>query len=72
MDVKWWMDEQMELIGSVWFTAAEGMELTGLLGSGSIDISVLEPRSWPLDEINEAISGVSSGAGGFTGYLVEI
>jgi alcohol dehydrogenase len=48
------------------------MELTGLLGSGAIDISVLEPRSWPLDEINEAISGVSSGAGGFTSYLVEI
>jgi alcohol dehydrogenase len=72
IDVKWWMDEQMELIGSVWFTTAEGMELAGLIDSGAIAISALRPRSWPLDEINEAISGVASGDGGFTSYLVEI
>ncbi|WP_406437249.1 alcohol dehydrogenase catalytic domain-containing protein [Streptomyces sp. NBC_01613] len=72
VDVKWWMDEQMELIGSVWFTTAEGLELAGLLGSGAIDVAVLQPKSWPLDEINDAISGVSSGEGGFTSYLVEI
>jgi alcohol dehydrogenase len=72
VDVKWWMDEQMELIGSVWFTTAEGIELAGMLASGALDISVLQPKSWPLDEINDAISGVTSGDGGFTSYLVEI
>jgi D-arabinose 1-dehydrogenase-like Zn-dependent alcohol dehydrogenase len=72
VDVKWWMDEQIELAGSVWSTTAEGMELAGMLGSGVLDISVLQPKSWPLDEINDAISGVSSGEGGFTSYLVEI
>ncbi|HEX6354159.1 alcohol dehydrogenase catalytic domain-containing protein [Actinophytocola sp.] len=72
VDVTWWMDEQMELIGSVWFTTADGIELAGLLGSGVIDISVLQPKNWPLDEINIAISGVASGEGGFTSYLVEI
>ena len=72
VDVKWWMDEQMQLIGSVWFTVAEGIELTGLIGTRAIDISVLQPMCWPLDEINEAISGVASGDGGFTSYLVEI
>jgi D-arabinose 1-dehydrogenase-like Zn-dependent alcohol dehydrogenase len=72
LDVKWWMDEQIELIGSVWFTTAEGIELAEMLRSRIIDISVLQPKSWPLDEINEAISGVTSGDGGFTSYLVEI
>ena len=73
VDVKWWMDEQMELIGSVWFTTAEGIELAGHdAAAACIDISVLQPKSWPLDEINDAISGVSSGDGGFTSYLVEI
>jgi alcohol dehydrogenase len=72
IDVKWWMDEQMELLGSVWFTSAEAIELAELLRNGTIDISVLTPKSWPLDEINEAISGVTSGDGGFTSYLVEI
>jgi D-arabinose 1-dehydrogenase-like Zn-dependent alcohol dehydrogenase len=72
VDVKWWMDEQMELIGSVWFTTAESIEIAGMLGSRAIDVSVLQPKSWRLDEINDAISGVSSGDGGFTSYLVEI
>ncbi|WP_218035897.1 MULTISPECIES: alcohol dehydrogenase catalytic domain-containing protein [Sphingobium] len=72
IDVKWWMDEQMELIGSVWFTAAEGLEMARLIEGGAVNLSVLEPKSWPLDSINEAINGVSSGDGGFTNYLVTI
>ncbi|MCP3732595.1 alcohol dehydrogenase catalytic domain-containing protein [Sphingomonas sp. MG17] len=72
VDVKWWMDEQMEMIGSVWFTTADGIEMADMIASGAIDISVLEPKSWPLDSINEAINGVSSGDGGFTNYLVTI
>ncbi|WP_201840481.1 alcohol dehydrogenase catalytic domain-containing protein [Microvirga zambiensis] len=71
VDVKWWMDEQMELIGSVWFTAAEGMEVAGMVKTGVIDLSVMEPMVWPLENINEAISGVASGDGGFTYYAVE-
>lgn len=72
VDVKWWMDEQMELIGSVWFTAAEGLEMASMIRSGAVDLSVLEPRSWPLEAINEAINGVASSDGGFTNYLVTI
>lgn len=72
VDVKWWMDEQMELIGSVWFTVAEGMEMAEMIRNGVVDLSVLEPKMWPLRSINEAINGVSSGEGGFTNYLVTI
>ena len=72
LDVKWWMDEQMELIGSAWFTTAESMELVGMIQSGALDISVLEPKVWPFEDINEAINGVTSGDGGFTSYLVEL
>ncbi|EJN06826.1 alcohol dehydrogenase catalytic domain-containing protein [Phyllobacterium sp. YR531] len=72
VDVKWWMDEQMELVGSVWFTTAEGQELADMIQQGVVDISSLQPKTWPLDEINEAISSVASGDGGFTSYLVEI
>lgn len=32
----------------------------------------VNPKSWPLDEINEAISSAASGDGGFTSYLVDI
>lgn len=72
LDVKWWMDEQIELIGSAWFTTAESLELVGMIESGALDISMLEPKVWPFERINDAINGVTSGDGGFTSYLVEI
>ena len=72
LDVKWLMDESRELIGSAWFTTAEGMELVDMIRYGALDISVLHPKSWPFEQINEAINGVTSGDGGFTSYLVEI
>ena len=72
LDVKWWMDEQMELIGSAWFTTAESLDLVAMIDSGVLDISVLEPKVWPFEQINDAINGVTSGDGGFTSYLVEL
>jgi alcohol dehydrogenase len=66
------MDEQMELIGSVWFTAAEGMEIAAMVEAGIIDMSVMSPMVWPLEKINDAISGVGKDEGGFTYYAVEL
>ncbi|MFI7583479.1 alcohol dehydrogenase catalytic domain-containing protein [Kocuria sp. M1N1S27] len=72
VDVKWFMDNQIRLAGSAWFTSAEGMELANMIGSGALDVSGLVPKVWPLEQINEAINGVASSDGGFTSYLVEI
>jgi D-arabinose 1-dehydrogenase-like Zn-dependent alcohol dehydrogenase len=69
-NTKWWMDNSMELIGSAWLTTAEGMEMAEMVRTGVIDLSVLEAKIWPLDDINDAINGVNSGDGGFTNYVV--
>jgi alcohol dehydrogenase len=47
------------------------MEIAELVRSGAVDLSMLEARTYPLDRINEAINGVSSGNGGFTNYVLE-
>ena len=70
-NTKWWMDNSMELVGSAWLSTAEGMEIAELVRSGTVDLSVLEARTYPLDRINEAINGVASGNGGFTNYVLE-
>ncbi|MQA34398.1 alcohol dehydrogenase catalytic domain-containing protein [Modestobacter roseus] len=72
LDVKWWMDNSIELVGSAWFTTAEGMELVDMIEFGALDISALQPKAWPFEKINDAINGVTSGDGGFTSYLVEL
>jgi threonine dehydrogenase-like Zn-dependent dehydrogenase len=71
-DVKWGMDNSIELVGSAWFTTAEGLELVDMIRHDVVNLSVLQPKSWPFEQINEAINGVASGEGGFTSYLVEL
>lgn len=70
IDVKWLMDEQIQFLGSVWFTTAEGNEMVAMLDRGVVDLSILNHRVSSLDDINTAISSVGSGDGGFTTYLV--
>ncbi len=69
IDLKWLMDEQMHLIGSVWFTTAEGYEMVDMIRAGH---RPLHPgtRVASLDDINKAISGIGSRHGGFSNYLI--
>lgn len=71
IDLKWLMDEQMQLVGSVWFTTAEGYEMVELIRSGAVDLSVLEHNVARLDDINTAISGIADRSGGFSNYVIE-
>jgi alcohol dehydrogenase len=70
VDMKWLMDEQVSLIGSNWFTTAQGQELADMVASGALDLSYLEHRRFPLSEVNAAISGTGERPGGFTNYVV--
>ena len=70
IDVKWLMDEQIQLIGSNWFTTAQGQELAEMVRGGVIDLSYLEHKKFPLSQVNEAISGLKDRDGGFSNYLV--
>lgn len=70
LDVKWLMDEQVQVIGSNWFTTAQGQELAAMVETGTLDLSYLEPRRFPLSEVNAAISGLKDRDGGFSNYVV--
>ena len=58
LDMHWLMDEQIQLIGSNWFTAAQGQEMAELARAGLLDMSVFEHHRFPLEEVNHAISGL--------------
>ena len=56
--MKWLMDEQVQLIGSNWFTTAQGQEMADMVETGTLDLSYLEHRARsPCREVNDAISG---------------
>jgi alcohol dehydrogenase len=70
IDPHWLMDGNIQVIGSVWFTAAEGEDLAIMGGAGTLDLSVYEHRRYALAELNEAVDGVQTRNGGFTNVVV--
>ena len=70
VDVHWLMDEQIQLIGSNWFTSAQGQEMAELARVGLLDLSVFEHQRFPLEDVNRAISGLQSRNGGFSNYVI--
>ena len=70
LNVHWLMDNQIKLLGSNWFTAGEGQEMADLAEAGLLDLSVLEHKSFPLAQVNEAISGLEDRNGGFSNFVV--
>lgn len=70
IDIHWLMDEQIQLIGSNWFTAAQGQEFAELARVGLLDLSVFEQNKFSLEEVNTAISGLKARNGGFSNYVI--
>jgi threonine dehydrogenase-like Zn-dependent dehydrogenase len=71
VDVKWLMDEQVHLIGSNWFSTAQGQEVADMVATGALDLSYLITKPFPLSQVNEAISGRAADLdGGFSNYVV--
>lgn len=70
IDPQWLMVEQVQLIGSNWFSAAQGQEMAEMVRTGVIDLSYLEHRKFPLARVNEAISSLKDRDGGFSNYVV--
>lgn len=71
IDVHHLMDQQLQLLGSCWFTAGEGQDLAAMAGSGQIDMSVFENVTFPLSRVNDAIGGTEHRHGGFTNFVIK-
>jgi alcohol dehydrogenase len=70
LDVHWLMDEQIQVIGSNWFTAAQGQEMAELARAGILDMSVFQHERFALEDVNRAISGLKDRNGGFSNYVI--
>lgn len=71
LDVHQLMDNNQRLIGSAWFTTHEGQEMADMIGAGIVDFSILEHHAEPLDNVNEAISGIAERHGGFSNFVIH-
>ena len=59
------------LIGSTWFTTAQGQEMANLAGSGQVKLDLLEHRVFSLENINEGLAEIERRDGGFSNIVVS-
>ena len=64
------MNDAQTLIGSLWFTTAEGQEMADLAETGHVNLKVFENKVFPLDQINSAFEEIHFGCGGFTNFVI--
>jgi threonine dehydrogenase-like Zn-dependent dehydrogenase len=67
----WLMTNRLGLQGSVWFTTGEGEDMAAMAAAGTLDLSPLEHRVFPLTAVNEALAGMDDRNGGFTNFIVD-
>lgn len=70
-DVHHMMDQQLTFQGSVWFTAGEGQQMAQIVDAGLVDMSVFENVVFPLEKVNDAISGIENRRGGFSNFIIS-
>ena len=70
MDVHWMMDQQIEFIGSNWFTPGDGAAMAEMARAGTLDLSIFEHVTFPLADVNRALDGSHFRDGGFTNLVI--
>jgi len=64
------MCAQVSLLGSLWFSVAEGEDMAAMAAAGTLDLSVFEHHRFALDQVNEALAMAERRAGGFVNVVV--
>jgi alcohol dehydrogenase len=61
---------QVSLIGSLWFSVAEGQELASMATAGTLDLSVFEHHRFKLEQVNDALEVAEKRTGGFVNVVI--
>jgi alcohol dehydrogenase len=70
LDPNWLLSNNTRLMGSRWFTVADGQRMADLASAGLLDLSPLEHQRFTLDSVNDAISAAEASGSGFTNVVV--
>ncbi|PHN17279.1 alcohol dehydrogenase [Pseudomonas sp. ICMP 561] len=61
---------QISVIGSLWFSVAEGQDMAEMASAGTLDLSVFDQLIFPLSRVNEALDALEARKGGFSNVVV--
>ena len=64
------MCAQVSVLGSLWFSVAEGQDLADMAAAGTLDLNVFEHHRYSLEQANEALADAEKRAGGFVNVVI--
>jgi alcohol dehydrogenase len=64
------MNNNVEFVGSTWFSTAEGQEMADMAAVGQVDLSVFDHQVYKLSDVNTGLSVVRNRDGGFSNYVI--
>lgn len=70
LDPFWLIGKNAQLLGSRWFSVAEGQEMAAMVAAGILDLARLNHRRFRLEEVNQAIAAAAESDSGFTNVVV--
>lgn len=70
LDPNWLIAANAHLMGSRWFTVDEGEDMAAMAAAGTLDLSALDHRRFPLAQVNEAIATAEHSKSGFNNFVV--
>lgn len=64
------MCSQISVLGSLWFSVAEGQDLAYMAAAGTLDLSVFQHHRYSLEQANEALADAEQRKGGFVNVVI--
>ena len=61
---------QNSVVGSLWFSVAEGQDLAYMAAAGTLDLGVFEHHRYSLEQANEALADAEQRKGGFVNVVL--
>lgn len=62
---------EISVIGSLWFSTAEGQDMVEMAAAGTLDLSKFQHVPFSLRNINDALAEVENRHGGFTNVVIR-
>ena len=59
------------MIGSLWFTTAQGQEMADLAETGTVRLDIFDHEIFALEDINTVLAGFDSRHGGFSNFIIS-
>ena len=60
------------MLGSNWFTTAQGQEMAALVASDQVKLDIFENHTYALEDLNQALIDIEQRQGGFSNFVITL